>query len=134
MSKKISQKLPINALITLLTQSMAGSADPAKASPFAHALHQFISPHGAYGGGYLLCHLGMARWLWDRPGIPGMLFTPGTEGLVSIDIDILDHDLMDMTITIPVPDNIPLRGHVFDHRYTREERAIYLMFHSEHHH
>lgn len=131
MSKTITiaaETLSINALMALITQSLAGTENMETGDPFSRSLQRFLSAHGAYCGGYLLLHLGMARRMWDRPGLPDIPYNPGVEGNVVVEIDLINDDLMDMTIAIPAPDNAPLPTCFFEHRYASAERAIYLRF------
>ena len=128
MTQTITETLSIDALTSLVTQSLAGTTDAETTALFARSLQRFLDEHGAYCGGYLLLHLGMARRMWDRTGLPGTPYTPAVEGNVVVEIDLINDSLMDLTIVIPAPDNAPLPTYFFEQWYASAERAIYLRF------
>lgn len=112
------------ALITALMTAPENST-PKKETPFTHGLRRFLSVHTAYCGGYLLLQLGAAQRLWNIPRTSEKGDAPNDE--VSIRIDLIEDDLIDMTVSVPVPGALPMPARIYDDRYACGERAIYFI-------
>jgi len=122
----VTAKYALTEFILLTTGLIAGTSECEEDTPFVHGLRLFLSEHTAYCGGYLLWQLGAAQRLWNIPRTSEKGAVPDNE--VSIEIDLIADDLIDMTITIPVPEGLPAPRVIFDDRYARGERALYLNF------
>ena len=113
-----SRKAFTRLIITLL----ADTGEQGEDDPLTRALRLFLSKYGAYCGGYLLSELSRVTWLWERPDVQ----EEETDDLF-VEIDVRDNDLIDITVILSLPDVcVAYHPVIFDDRFTRRERAVYL--------
>ena len=112
------------AFIRLIMTLLADTGEQSNDDRLMRALRLFFSKHGAYCGGYLLSELSRVTWLWEMERADAQ---EEETGELFVEIDVRDNDLIDLTVILNLPDAcVTYHPVIFDDRFTRRERAVYL--------